>query len=230
MNMEAAVINHYFPQLDRTARSRFAMLGDLYAYWNQKINVISRKDMEHLYIRHVLHSLSLSRTPSRQSFLPGMTVLDAGTGGGFPGIPLAILHPNVEFVLCDSIAKKIKVVSEITRELGLSNVTPLVSRLETLPGHAYNVIVSRAVTRLETFIPWTRDKLMDNGKMLFVKGGDLKEEIGEASRKCGIPLSCFSVTDLKDLFPGLEDDFFETKKICEIKQTSYLCAPPLESS
>jgi len=228
--MDANLVFKYFPYLDETARSRFLQLGDLYSYWNQRINVISRKDLEHLYVRHVLHSLALSVAIHNNPFRENVTVLDAGTGGGFPGIPLAILHPSTRFVLCDSIAKKIKVVSEITTRLGLNNVTPVVSRMENLPDNAYDVIISRAVASLVKFIPWALGKMKKDGRILFLKGGDLTAEIQEASQKLGIPETCFTITELKNIFPEPGDDFFETKKICEIKQTSYLCAPLLRSS
>ncbi|HRW94427.1 MAG TPA: 16S rRNA (guanine(527)-N(7))-methyltransferase RsmG [Bacteroidales bacterium] len=228
--MDAKLIFKYFPDLDKTAKTRFIQLGELYSVWNQKINVISRKDLEHLYLRHILHSLALSKALEDNPFQKNVTVLDAGTGGGFPGIPLAVLHPSARFVLCDSIAKKIKVVSGITTQLGLTNVMPVVSRMEALPDRSYDIIVSRAVASLVKFIPWAHSKIKKNGRILFLKGGDLTPEIQEASGKLGIPVSCFSITDLKNTFPGLDDDFFDTKKICEIKQTSYLCAPLLKSS
>ena len=228
--MDAGIVFRYFPHLDSTARERYLQLGALYSYWNKRINVISRKDMEHLYVRHVLHSLALSAATTGNLFTAGSTVLDAGTGGGFPGIPLAIMHLQTHFILCDSITKKIKVVRGVSTSLGLDNVTAVVSRVELMPGGCCDVIVSRAVTSLAGFLPWTRDKLRERGRMLFLKGGDLTGEIEEAAAKYRIPLTCFSVIALKDTFPGLEDDFFETKKICEIKQTSYLCAPQLKSS
>lgn len=228
--MEAEIIFRFFPHLDQSARSRFIQLRELYTCWNKSINVISRKDMEHLYVRHVLHSLALSCATGDNPFNEGTIVLDAGTGGGFPGIPLAILHPEVRFILCDSIAKKIKVVEEVVKALELRNVTPVVSRMEALPDRSFDLIVSRAVTTMARFVPWTRNKFRNQGRIMLLKGGDLEGEIKEAASKCHIPLSCFVVTNLKSLFPGLNDDFFETKKICEIKQTSYLCAPLLKSS
>ncbi|HNR28065.1 MAG TPA: 16S rRNA (guanine(527)-N(7))-methyltransferase RsmG [Bacteroidales bacterium] len=228
--MDADVVFRFFPHLDQAARKRIMELAGLYAFWNERINVISRKDLEHLYVRHVLHSLTLSAAIKDDPFQAGATVLDAGTGGGFPGIPLAILHPQSRFILCDSIAKKIKVVREISDSLGLDNVTAVVSRVEQMPDRCCDVMVSRAVTSLAGFIPWTRNKLREPGRILFLKGGDLEAEIKEAAIKCRIPASCFSVTPLADTYRGLEDDFFETKKICEIKQTSYLCAPLLKSS
>jgi len=228
--MDAKLIFRYFPDLDENAKARFTQLGELYSNWNQKINVISRKDMEHLYLRHVLHSLALSKALDNNPFQKDVTVLDAGTGGGFPGIPLAILHPSVRFFLCDSISKKIKVVSGISSQLSLTNVTPVVSRMESLPDRTFDVIISRAVASLVKFIPWAHNKIKKDGRILFLKGGDLTSEIHEASGKLGIPETCFTITELKNTYPGLDDDFFDTKKICEIKLTSYLCAPLLKSS
>lgn len=228
--MDAKLIFRYFPDLDENAKARFTQLGELYSNWNQKINVISRKDMEHLYLRHVLHSLALSKALDNNPFQKDVTVLDAGTGGGFPGIPLTILHPSVRFFLCDSIAKKIKVVSGISSQLSLTNVTPVVSRMESLPDRTFDVIISRAVASLVKFIPWAHNKIKKDGRILFLKGGDLTSEIHEASGKLGIPETCFTITELKNTYPGLDDDFFDTKKICEIKLTSYLCAPLLKSS
>jgi 16S rRNA (guanine527-N7)-methyltransferase len=228
--MDAQLIFRYFPDLDENAKARFTQLGKLYSHWNQKINVISRKDMEHLYLRHVLHSLALSKALDNNPFQKDVTVLDAGTGGGFPGIPLAILHPSVRFFLCDSIAKKIKVVSGISSQLNLTNVTPVVSRMESLADRSFDIIVSRAVASLDKFIPWAHKKIKKDGRILFLKGGDLTREIHEASCKLGIPESCFTTTELKNTFPELGDNFFDTKKICEIKLTSYLCAPLLKSS
>ncbi len=151
--MDARIVFHYFPHLDSTARERLLRLGELYSYWNKRINVVSRKDMEHLYVKHVLHSLALSAAIMDTPFTAGATVLDAGTGGGFPGIPLAILHPGTRFILCDSIAKKIMVVREISASLSLENITPVVCRVETLPDGCCDVIVSRAVTSLAGFLP-----------------------------------------------------------------------------
>lgn len=221
----ADVIFRFFPHLDKTARSRIEQLADIYAYWNKRINVISRKDLEHLYIRHVLHSLALSVALEDHPFQAGATVLDVGTGGGFPGIPLAIVHPDCRFVLCDSIGKKIKVTEEVVRTLQLDNVTSVTSRVEHLNQGPFNAIVSRAVTRLAKFLPWVQNRVVEDGRLLFLKGGDLSEEIEEAAKLCKIPPERFAVTSLSDCFGTLGNGFFKTKKICEIKQTSYLCAP-----
>ncbi len=226
--MDATLIFRFFPCLSDSQKAQFAALQLLYSDWNRAINVISRKDIEHLYLRHVLHSLSLACLPGHP-FCVGAKVLDAGTGGGFPGIPLAILFPETHFTLCDSIAKKIKVVTAISEQLGLTNVTPVTARAETLPG-GFDVVVSRAVTRLGEFIHLVNNKLTPEGIILCLKGGDLTEEIREASRVCRIPETQFKLTELSGLFQNIGDDFFETKKICEIKQTSYLCAPQSKSN
>ncbi len=226
--MDATLIFRYFPSLSDSQKAQFAALQPLYSSWNSAINVISRKDIEHLYLRHVLHSLSLALMPDHP-FIAGAKVLDAGTGGGFPGIPLAILFPETHFTLCDSIAKKIKVVTAVCGELGLANVMPVTARAETLPV-GFDAVVSRAVTRLGEFIPLISNKLTPRGTILCLKGGDLTEEIREASRVCRIPETRFKLTELSGLFQNIGDDFFETKKICEIKQTSYLCAPQSKSN
>ncbi|MFY9116102.1 MAG: 16S rRNA (guanine(527)-N(7))-methyltransferase RsmG [Bacteroidales bacterium] len=222
---DADIVFDFFPHLDPTARSRILQLADIYAFWNARINVVSRKDVEHLYIRHVLHSLSLSLAVRENPFLSGKKILDVGTGGGFPGIPLAIIHPECHFVLCDSIRKKIKVTEEAAKALQLENVTTVVSRAEHLKADAFDAIVSRAVTRLARFLPWVHNRVVPGGRLLFLKGGDLSSEIEEAATLCGIPEEAFTVISLSDCFGSIGDGFFTTKKICEIKQTSYLCAP-----
>jgi len=181
------------------------MLQALYADWNSKINVISRKDIENLYINHVLHSLGIAKVIT---FKKGTSVLDVGTGGGFPGIPLAILFPAVNFHLADSIGKKITVVQEISKALGLQNVTATKSRAEELP-QQYDFTVSRAVTTLSEIYQWTRSLIKRNGfndlhnGILYLKGGDLKEEIEVLHKKV-------MIFELKNFF---EEDFFETKKV-----------------
>src|SRR5690554_1261818 len=150
----ANVIFKYFPNLTDKQKEQFGQLGELYAEWNEKINVISRKDMDNFYIHHVLHSLGIAKV---MEFEPGTKVLDIGTGGGFPGIPLAILYPKVSFHLVDSIGKKINVVKDIYKELGLQNVEAEKVRAEELT-RRYDFIISRAVTRMATFYPWTNKK------------------------------------------------------------------------
>lgn len=199
------IINKYFPDLSDEQIQQFAQLEPLYKDWNAQINVISRKDIDELYLRHVLHSLGIAKVVS---FLPKTKILDVGTGGGFPGIPLAILFPECEFVLVDSIGKKIKVVNEIADRLGLENVKAYHQRAEEVKGQ-FDFVVTRAVTRIKKFIPWIKGKLspesaheLKNG-ILFLKGGDLEEEIAESHKKVEIyPLS--------DYF---SEDFFETKVV-----------------
>jgi len=181
------------------------MVGSLYKNWNEKINVISRKDIENIYTNHILHSLGIAKLIS---FNPGAEILDVGTGGGFPGIPLAILFPETQFHLVDSIGKKITVVKEVSAALGLKNVTAEQIRAEQIKGK-YDFIVSRAVTRMKEFYGWVNTKTkpkskhsLDNG-ILYLKGGDLDEEMNELKRP-------YSVTDLSDFF---SEEFFETKRV-----------------
>ncbi|MAK36706.1 MAG: 16S rRNA (guanine(527)-N(7))-methyltransferase RsmG, partial [Flavobacteriaceae bacterium] len=173
------IIEHYFPQLTEAQKLQFKKLEVLYNEWNLKINVVSRKDIDELYLRHVLHSLGIAKVVT---FLPGTKILDVGTGGGFPGIPLAILFPEVHFHLVDSIGKKIKVVQEVAAGLQLENVTITNARVETVSGN-YDFIVSRAVAQMETFVHWVKGKVAKTSKhalkngILYLKGGDLSEEL-----------------------------------------------------
>ena len=202
--MTPDIIFKYFPDLTATQREQFLLLEALYQDWNQKINVVSRKDIEELYLRHVLHSLGIAKI---QRFNEGAGILDVGTGGGFPGIPLAILFPQTHFTLVDAIGKKIKVVNAVIAGLDLDNVLTYHSRVEDLPGQ-YDFIVSRAVAAMPTFVHWTRGKIKKaciherkNG-ILYLKGGDLIEELSD------YPTA--QMFELKDFF---EEDFFETKKV-----------------
>lgn len=204
------IIFKYFPDLTQQQIEQFEKLYELYSFWNSQINVISRKDIDELYERHILHSLGIAKFCS---FKPGEKVLDVGTGGGFPGIPLAILFPETQFHLVDSIGKKIKVVNEVAAALGLKNVKGSHSRAEQITDK-YNFVVSRAVTRLGDFYPWVRGKFakeninaLRNG-ILYLKGGDLTEEIKESKLKAELyPLSAY-----------FEEDFFETKYVVYIPQ------------
>ena len=195
----------YFPNLSPKAKDQLAQLLPLYEEWNSQINVISRKDLDQLYTRHVLHSLAIHKF---LQFAPGSRVLDIGTGGGFPGIPLAILNPEVNFILVDSIGKKIKVVQEVSQALGLTNVTAIHERAEKVKG-PFDFVMSRAVAELRLLLQWSNGKLakkqinaLPNG-IICLKGGDLTEEFKGLSKE-------IEVYDLQQWFA---DPFFETKKL-----------------
>jgi len=198
------LIYSHFPDLTERQREQFAALQDLYTEWNAKINVISRKDMESFYEKHVLHSLGIAKV---YSFKPGQKVLDVGTGGGFPGIPLAILFPETQFHLVDSIGKKIKVVLAVAEALDLENVRADHGRAEEFKG-PYDFVVSRAVTQMQRFVPWIKGKISQknldtdriNG-LLYLKGGDLAEELGTMKAR---------ISNLSNFFTS---EFFETKKV-----------------
>jgi len=204
LNPTVDIIYSYFPKLTDIQKEQFAKLADLYTFWNSQINVISRKDIDSLYLHHVLHSLGIAKFV--QELAPGTQILDVGTGGGFPGIPMAILFPEAKFHLVDSIGKKIKVVREVAAGLGLKNVEADHIRAEQLDDK-YDFVISRAVTRLGEFAPWIRNKFAKNDKngipngILYLKGGDLSEEIKESKLKAELhPLSGY-----------FKEDFFETK-------------------
>lgn len=210
MEISSALIQKYFKDLSEDQIAKFDQLYDLYSFWNAQINVISRKDIEELYQRHILHSLGIAKFCA---FKPGTKVLDVGTGGGFPGIPLAIMFPETQFHLVDSIGKKIKVVTEVAAALGLTNVKASHLRAEQVTDK-YDFVVSRAVTRLSDFYPWIKGKFskqsnhaIANG-ILYLKGGELAEEIKESGLKAELyPLSAY-----------FEEDFFETKYVVYIPQ------------
>lgn len=197
----------YFPNLSENQIIQFKKLGELYPEWNAKINVISRKDIDELYVKHVLHSLGIAKV---MEFQPKSTVLDVGTGGGFPGIPLAILFPETRFYLIDVIAKKIKVVNEVATALGLKNVKAEQLRAENVKGD-FDFIVSRAVTNMPDFVSWIKDKIkkqnnhaLKNG-ILYLKGGDLTEELKD-----------FPKVTLYNLSDYFSEEFFETKKVVHL--------------
>lgn len=200
-------IRKYFTNLNPQQQEQLQKLSSLYNYWNQQINVISRADMEHFYIRHVVHSLGIAKV---LPFTPDAKILDVGTGGGFPGIPLAILFPQVQFTLVDSIGKKVKVVQAVAEALSLDNVKPLHQRAEDIPG-TFDFVVSRAVTRMERFVPWVEHKICKQQKhalkngILYLKGGDLTEELKPYPAAKLYPLSSF-----------FEEDFFETKQVVHL--------------
>ena len=201
-----AILKH-FPNLTEVQKEQFQQLDSLYHDWNEKINVISRKDIDALYTKHVLHSLGIAKI---QPFAPGTFVLDVGTGGGFPGIPLAILFPETRFYLIDVIAKKIKVVQAVADALGLKNVKAEQIRAENVKGD-FDFIVSRAVTNMPDFVSWVKTKIKKQHKhelkngILYLKGGDLTEELKD-----------FPKATLYDLADFFEDEFFETKKVVHL--------------
>ena len=201
--MITSIINQ-FPTINAVQKKQFESLMPLYQDWNQRINVISRTDIEHFYTRHVLHSLGIAKA---QPFIADSKILDVGTGGGFPGIPLAILFPEVQFTLVDSIGKKIKVVKAVASSLGLKNINAFHKRAESVEG-SYDFVVSRAVTHMERFVPWVEKKISTNNKhecdngILYLKGGDLEEELRSFPKAETTPLSQF-----------FSDDFFDTKKV-----------------
>ena len=197
----------YFPHLSDVQIKQFQDLQNLYEDWNSKINVISRKDIDELYTRHVLHSLGIVKV---LEFKPGSRIMDVGTGGGFPGIPLAIMHPEVDFYLIDVIAKKIKVVNEVALALGLKNVKAEQKRAELVKEN-FDFIVSRAVTNMPDFVEWVSDRVKKESKhelkngILYLKGGDLTQELASFPNA--------TQYDLSDFF---KEDFFETKKVVHL--------------
>ncbi|MGB5667175.1 MAG: 16S rRNA (guanine(527)-N(7))-methyltransferase RsmG [Maribacter sp.] len=202
--MKAEIVFKYFPNLSEIQKFQFIQLENLYKDWNLKINVVSRKDIDELYLRHVLHSLGIAKV---QEFKPNSSILDVGTGGGFPGIPLAILFPESQFTLVDSIGKKIKVVQEVIDGLQLKNVIALNSRVEDLNSQ-FDFIVSRAVAAMPTFVHWVNGRIKKesvherkNG-ILYLKGGNLSEE-----------LENYKTAQTFDLTDYFTEDFFETKKV-----------------
>lgn len=205
--MEA--LTKYFPQLSESQLDQFRAMEALYREWNARINVISRKDMDELMTHHILHSLAIAKVVS---FPNGSTVLDLGTGGGFPGIPLAVLFPEVRFTLCDSIGKKVKVAQAVADGLSLSNVTCVQARAERLPG-PFDYVVSRAVTDLSTFYPWVRGKFTK--AICYLKGGDLEAEIADCVRRCRLDRGKFYVAPVSNWF---DDPWFEEKKIVTISR------------
>lgn len=220
------IIEDRFPEVTELQMEQFEKMDALYRDWNSKINVVSRKDIDELYRHHVLHSLGIAaylkkempdiyerlRGEGPYSIAEPMKILDLGTGGGFPGIPLAVIFPHAHFTLCDSIGKKIIVATEVYRGLGLENVKTVNSRAESLP-ETFDFIVSRAVTALESFMPWVKGKYSEG--ILYLKGGDLKEEIGSAMEKCKLRKGSVRIWSLSD---WTSDPFFEEKKVIFIEK------------
>lgn len=216
------IIEERFPEINETQMEQFRLMEGLYREWNSKINVVSRKDIDQLYRHHVLHSLCIAayikasmpdvyerlRGDGPYSISEPMKILDLGTGGGFPGIPLAVMFPHTDFTLCDSIGKKIIVASEVARALGLKNVKTVNARAESLP-ETFDYIVSRAVTSLDNFMPWVKGKYSEG--ILYLKGGDLEEEIAKARLRKG-SVSIWPVSKWTD------DPFFETKQVIFIEK------------
>lgn len=202
-------LKHYFPELNETQLDLYERFQEEFLQWNDKINLISRKDTENLFVHHILHSLAIAKVCK---FKPECNILDIGTGGGFPGLPLAIMFPETKFFLVDSIGKKIKVVQAITEALELKNVRSMQTRAEKVQ-EKFDFIISRAVTTFEDFIPWTVGKFsnvryhdLPNG-ILYLKGGDLTEELSKVKK----PYKIFNISDY------FKEEFFETKKVIHIK-------------
>ena len=208
--MNSDLILQYFPDITERQKQQFESLGALYEEWNARINVVSRKDMEHLYTRHILHSLAIAKVCQ---FEAGARVVDIGCGGGFPSVPLAIMFPEVEFVGCDSIAKKIRVVEGIKASAGIDNLTAVNSRAEQL-GQKFDYVVSRAVTEMARFMPWAWPLLRKGQKgtlpngILYLKGGELAEELAATRRHW----------DLYDIRTMFDDEFFDTKRVVYTKK------------
>ena len=208
------IVKEHFRNITARQEEQFAMLSPLYEDWNSKINVVSRKDIDKLQLHHVLHSLAIARfADMAELFRPGTKVMDVGTGGGFPGIPLAIMYPDVEFLLVDSIGKKIKVVTEVASALGLKNVRAVKARAEEID-EKFDFIVSRAVTDLGNFLPWVKNKYTKG--IIYLKGGDLNpggllyNEIENAANKCRIDKKKITFCSIDEWFG---DEFFKEKRV-----------------
>jgi 16S rRNA (guanine527-N7)-methyltransferase len=220
-----SIIDEKFPEVTPLQMEQFRKMDGLYREWNAKINVVSRKDIDELYRHHVLHSLGIAayiktnmpdiydrlRGEGPYSIAEPLKILDLGTGGGFPGIPLAVMFPGAEFTLCDSIGKKIIVATEVYKGLDLKNVQTVNARAETLPV-TFDYVVSRAVTSLDNFLPWVKGKFSEG--ILYLKGGDLAEEISTAMSKYRLRKGSVSVWPISNL---TSDPFFETKQVVYVE-------------
>ena len=232
-----SIVRGEFPDITVEQLDRFREMEGLYRDWNSRINVISRKDIDGFYEHHVLHSLAIAAywrrsfppvIPSASSVIlsgakesPGPTVLDVGTGGGFPGIPLAVMFPGISFTLCDSVGKKTLVAGEVASALGLGNVTVVNARAESLPDK-YDYVVSRAVTTLENFYPWVRDKF--RGSIFYLKGGDVNEEISQLMRRFRLKKGSVRTWRIDN---WLTEEYFQEKFVIQIEK-DYLCGPIVE--
>ena len=215
------IVRAEFPFLTGEQMSQFEAMDSLYREWNARINVISRKDVDGLYEHHVLHSLAIGSYWRRIGLEGVRSVLDVGTGGGFPGIPLAVLFPDVRFTLCDSIGKKVKVASEVSSALGLQNVVTVNARAESLPDR-FDHVVSRAVTTLDTFYPWVKDNF--SGSIFYLKGGDVNEEIATLMGRFRLKKGSVHTWKVSE---WLEGEYFQEKFVIQIEK-DYLCSPIVE--
>ena len=211
-----------FPSVSDEMMARYEAMESLYRDWNSKINVISRKDMDGFYPHHVLHSLAIAAYWQRAGITPPATVLDVGTGGGFPGIPLAVMFPGTRFTLCDSIGKKTLVAREVSAALGLTNVEVVNARAETLPG-PFEAVVSRAVTTLDNFYPWVKNNC--KGSIYYLKGGDVNEEIAVLMGNRRLRKGSVHTWRVDN---WLSDEYFEEKFVIQIEK-DYLCSPIAEN-
>ena len=214
-----------FPDITEEQVGRFSDMEGLYREWNSRINVISRKDIDGFYAHHVLHSLAIASYWNRSGIVtpvPSFSVLDVGTGGGFPGIPLAVMYPQMRFTLCDSVGKKTLVAGEVASALGLQNVTIVNARAESLPDK-YDFVVSRAVTTLENFYPWVKDKF--RGSIFYLKGGDVNAEISQLMRRFRLKKGSVRTWRIDN---WLTEEYFQEKFVIQIEK-DYLCGPIAEN-
>ena len=219
----SSIVRAEFPDITEGQLGRFKDMEGLYREWNARINVISRKDIDGFYEHHVLHSLAIASYWHREGLVPsGLGILDVGTGGGFPGIPLAVMFPDAAFTLCDSIGKKTLVAREVASALGLQNVTVVNARAESLPGK-YDYVVSRAVTTLDNFYPWVKDRF--RGSIFYLKGGDVNAEIAQLMGRYRLKKGCVRTWRIDN---WLTEEYFQEKFVIQIEK-DYLCGPIAEN-